>query len=77
MAHAALADPPGFSQLSKAEQIEYLQALWDRIRGDSEAVPVLESHLDEVEARLARDRSGEAAERSAFEVLDRLSGSAR
>lgn len=32
MAHSAVADPPGFTEPSKAEQIESLQALWDRIR---------------------------------------------
>ena len=31
MEHASIPDPPGFSNLSKAEQIRYLQGLWDRI----------------------------------------------
>lgn len=31
MESATIQDPPGFSDLSKAEQIRYLQALWDRI----------------------------------------------
>ena len=31
MEHTAISEPPGFAELSKAEQVEYLQALWDRI----------------------------------------------
>jgi len=30
MEPAAIPEPAGFSDLSKAEQIRYLQALWDR-----------------------------------------------
>ena len=31
MADLPIPEPPGFSDLTKAEQIRYLQALWDRI----------------------------------------------
>lgn len=31
MKHASIHELPGFSKLSKAEQIRYVQALWDRI----------------------------------------------
>ena len=47
-------EPAGFSDLSKTEQIRYLQALWDRIsemQGDS---PVPESHLSLAAERLCR-----------------------
>jgi hypothetical protein len=29
--HTTIPEPPGFAQLSKAEQVRYLQGLWDRI----------------------------------------------
>jgi hypothetical protein len=31
MAGLPIPEPPGFSELTKSEQIRYLQALWDRI----------------------------------------------
>ena len=46
-------EPAGFSDLSKSEQIRYLQALWDRIAERPGEIPVLESHLALAEERLA------------------------
>lgn len=31
MAEASIQTPPGFAELSKAEQLRYLQGLWDQI----------------------------------------------
>ena len=31
MKHEPISAPPGFAELSKAEQIDYVQALWDQI----------------------------------------------
>lgn len=45
--------PPGFDELSKEEQIEYLQALWNRIATDEAELPVPEWHLQIVRDRLA------------------------
>jgi hypothetical protein len=67
MTEASLPIPPGFDALSKAEQVRYLQALWDQISDDPCALPVPESHLRLAEERLKRYRG-----HSAFEVLDRL-----
>jgi hypothetical protein len=53
--------PPGFDDLSKEEQIEYVQALWNRIASDESNVPVPEWHLQIVRERLASD-DGEATE---------------
>ena len=50
----ALALPPGFKSLSKARQIRYLQARWDRIADRASRVPVPKSHL-----RLAKERLDE------------------
>jgi hypothetical protein len=65
--------PPGFSEMSKAEQVRYLQALWDQIAASPGDIPVPESHLELAEARLKRYREDPRGSRSAFEILDRLS----
>lgn len=65
--------PPGFSEMSKAEQVRYLQALWDQIAASPGEIPVPESHLELAEARLKRYREDPTSSRSAFDVLDRLS----
>jgi hypothetical protein len=64
--------PPGFDALSKAEQVRYLQALWDQISQGSDALPIPESHLRLAEERLKRYREDPSRSHSAFEVLDRL-----
>jgi putative addiction module component (TIGR02574 family) len=72
MEHVTLPDPPGLSNLSKAEQIRYLQALWDRISENPGDIPVLESHLKLAEKRLAAYRRNPKRVRSAYQVLNRL-----
>jgi putative addiction module component (TIGR02574 family) len=72
MQHAAIPEPPGFAELSKAEQIRYLQTLWDRIAERPGELPVPESHLELAEERLAEYRRDPSRARSAYEVLDRL-----
>ncbi len=44
--------PPGFEELSKEEQIEYLQELWNQISADESEVPVPQWHRDIVRARM-------------------------
>lgn len=63
-------EPAGFSELSKAEQIRYLQALWDRISGKPEDIPVPESHLDLAQERLAEYRRDPSRARPVREVID-------
>lgn len=72
MEHASVPDPPGFNDLSKAEQIRYLQALWDRISKNPADIPVLETHVTLAEQRLAGYRKNPKRVRPAYEVLDRL-----
>ncbi|NGZ10252.1 MAG: addiction module protein [Nitrospira sp. LK70] len=72
MKHASIHEPPGFSKLSKAEQIRYLQALWDRIAESPGELPVPESHIDLAEQRLADYRRNPTRARSAHDVLKRL-----
>ncbi len=64
--------PPGFNELPKAEQVRYLQALWDQISTNPDEVPVPESHLQLAEERLRRYRENSATAKPAFDVIDRL-----
>jgi len=72
MQHTAIPEPPGFAELTKAEQVRYLQALWDRIASGPGELPVPESHLELAEERLAEYRRDPAHAHSAYKVLDRL-----
>jgi putative addiction module component (TIGR02574 family) len=64
--------PPGFAALSKADQIQYLQQLWDLISERPGELPVPESHLELAQERLAEYRRDPSRARPAFEVIDRL-----
>jgi putative addiction module component (TIGR02574 family) len=72
MEDISLPEPPGFSKLSKAEQVRYLQALWDRIAENPNEIPVPETHLEVAEQRLAEYRRNPDEARPAYDVLDRL-----
>ncbi|HKV38378.1 MAG TPA: hypothetical protein VJX67_04130 [Blastocatellia bacterium] len=45
MADTSIQLPAGFAEMSKPEQVRYLQALWDRIAASPGDLPVPESHL--------------------------------
>jgi putative addiction module component (TIGR02574 family) len=77
MEHTAIPEPPGFSELSKEEQIRYVQALWDRIAEHPDDVPVLESQLALAEEGLAEYRRDPTQARPAFEVLDEIANRRR
>jgi putative addiction module component (TIGR02574 family) len=68
----SVAEPKGFSSLSKAEQIRYLQALWNSISASPGEIPVPESHLTLAEERLAEYRRDPTRARPARDVIDRL-----
>ena len=72
MKHAAIPDPPGFDELSKGEQILYLQSLWDRIAESAEQVPVPASHIKLAEQRLAEYRHNPCRARPAHDIFNRL-----
>jgi len=72
MEHTTMPEPTGFSELSKAEQIRYLQALWDRIAERPGEIPVPKSHIELAEQRLAEYRRDPSQARPAHDVLDRL-----
>ena len=72
MPETLLPIPPGFTELSKAEQVKYLQSLWDQISERPDEIPVPESHLHLIENRLRRHREGASSSQPAFDVIDRL-----
>src|SRR5436190_5198386 len=53
MEHALPIPPPGFDDLEVDQQIEYVQALWDRIAAKESAIPVPEWHREILDERLA------------------------
>jgi putative addiction module component (TIGR02574 family) len=63
------AEPAGFKSLSKAEQIRYLQNLWDRIAKGPGQLPVPKSHLSLAKERLAEYRRNPTRARPAHDVL--------
>lgn len=71
-ARTGVAEPAGFRSLSKAEQIRYLQALWDRIAEGPGQLPVPKSHLDLTKERLAQYRRDPSRARPAHDVLRHL-----
>ena len=74
MPETSIQTPSGFNELSKAEHVHYLLALWDQISEHPEEIPVPESHLQLAEERLLRHREDPSPARPAFEVIDRLGG---
>jgi len=72
MQHTTIPEPPGFAELSKAEQVRYLQDLWDRIAERPGELPVPESHLELADERLAEYRRDPTRARSAYDLIDRL-----
>jgi len=71
MPETPIQTPPGFAELSKIDQVRYVQALWDQITEQEDEIPVPESHLRLAEARLRRYRERPSSH-PAFDVLDRL-----
>jgi len=72
MEASMIKEPAGFSDLTKSEQIRYLQALWDSIAERPGEIPVPESHLALAEERLAEYRLDPTGARPAREILGRL-----
>lgn len=72
MGHPGIPEPPGFSELTKEEQIRYLEALWDRIADQPGELPVPESHLSLAAERLEEYWRQPGRAGSALDVVDRL-----
>ena len=67
-----LTEPAGFKSLSKADQIRYLQQLWDRIANRPRQLPAPKSHLSLAKERLAEYRRDPSRVRPAHEVIKDL-----
>jgi Putative addiction module component len=48
-----LSPPPGFEQLTKTQQIHYVQQLWDLIATPDDELPIPQWHLEIVNERVA------------------------
>lgn len=53
MAHPLTLPPPGFDDLTVEEQVDYLQALWERISDRPEKVPAPAWHREVIRERVA------------------------
>lgn len=53
MGNALPLPPPGFDDLDIEDQVEYVQALWDRIAAREDRVPVPNWHREILHERLA------------------------
>jgi putative addiction module component (TIGR02574 family) len=73
----SIPDPPGFSELTKEEQVRYLEALWDRIADQPGELPAPQSHLELAAQRLATYRNDPNSANSALAVIERLSKRSR
>lgn len=60
--------PPGFDDLTVSEQIDYVQALWDRIAASADQVPVPDWHQKIIRERLEAYRANPTAGRPWPEV---------
>ena len=58
MSHELPFPPPGFEKLSIAEQVDYVDALWNLISARPDVINVPQWHLDIIAERLAKYRSG-------------------
>ena len=72
MPETSIQTSPGLKNLAKAEQLRYVQTMWDQILEQPAEIPVPESHLRLAEERLLWHRDNPSAGRPAFEAIDRL-----
>lgn len=65
-------DIPQIEKLGVAEKILLVEDLWDSISSEESAVPVPESHMTELDRRLARHKSAPGELLSLDELLKRI-----
>lgn len=70
---STLPEPGGFNQLSKLDQVRYVQNLWDKIAASPETVEVPDSHWALLEQRLAAHLDHPENTVAAHDILNRLS----
>ena len=72
MGNALPLPPAGFDELNIDEQIEYVQALWDRIAAKEDRVPVPDWHREILDQRLRDLEANPSAGRPWEEVRANL-----
>jgi len=72
MAQTLRVPPPGFDELPVEEQIQYVEALWDRIAAAPQGVGMPDWHRQLVRQRLGDYRNDPKAGRPWREVRDEL-----
>src|SRR5690242_8482503 len=77
MPNSTFSEPAGFSQLSKTDQIRYVQMLWDKIAANPNDIAVPDSHGLELQDRLAEYRADPDNTVPARDVIDRLTNNPR
>ena len=65
-------DIPDITKLSTPEKILLVEDLWDNIASDESAVPVPQSHMEEVDRRLKRYGSAPGSLLSLEELRTRI-----
>jgi putative addiction module component (TIGR02574 family) len=64
VARAIQSLPAGFDEWSIDQQIDYVQALWDRIAARADQVPIPDWHRDVLDERLGDEGASPAHERA-------------
>jgi putative addiction module component (TIGR02574 family) len=72
MSHALTLPPPGFDDLTVEEQVDYVQALWERVSNKAAQVPAPSWHLEVVRERVAAYEADPQNARSWREVRARI-----
>jgi putative addiction module component (TIGR02574 family) len=55
--------PPGFDDLTTEQKLQYVSALWDRIRAEQDALPISDAQRAHLRERLAAHRADPDAAR--------------
>lgn len=66
--------PPGFDDLSVDEQIDYVQALWDRVTADPDKVPLPAWHEGIIRRRIAELESDPSSSVPWTDARDEIAG---
>lgn len=72
MVHTLTLPPPGFDDLTIEDQLDYVNALWERITSDPNKVPVPEWHRTILDERLAEYEKDPEEGQEAGAFLDEL-----
>lgn len=72
MVHTLTLPPPGFDDLTIEDQLDYVNALWERITSKPNTVPTPNWHLEIARERQAAYEKDPGSARPWHEVRDRI-----